>query len=78
MDLFQVDLTTIVAIWMAGSILLIAALALAARFAVKPVLDSIARLREARVSELERRFTRLERRFERARNPEMIRSGHSS
>lgn len=78
MDLFQVDLVTIVAIWMAGSFLLIVALALAARFAVKPVLDSLARLRETRVSELERRFTRLERRFERATNPEMIRSGHSS
>ncbi len=78
MDLFQVDLTTIVAIWMAGSILLVLALALAARFAVKPVLDSVARLREARVSELERRFTRLERRFERVHNPEIARSGHSS
>lgn len=78
MDLYHVDLTTIVAIWMAGSILLVLALALAARFALKPVLDSVARLREARVSELERRFTRLERSFERAYNPEMIRSGHSS
>lgn len=78
MNLFQADLTTIVAIWMAGSILLILALALAARFALKPVLDSVARLREARVSELERRFTRLERRFERANNSEMVRSGHSS
>ncbi len=78
MDLFQVDLTTIVAIWMAGSILLILALAFAARFALKPVLDSVARLRETRVSELERRFTRLERRFEQAHNREMVRSGHSS
>ena len=78
MDLYQVDLATIVAIWMAGSILLIFALALAARFALKPLLDSVARLREARVSELERRFTRLERSVERASNPEVIRSGHSS
>ncbi len=78
MDLFHVDLTTIIAIWMAGSILLILTLALAARFALKPLLDSVARLREARVSELERRFTRLERSFEQAANPEMIRSGHSS
>ncbi len=77
-DLYHVDFATIVAIWMAGSILLIFALALAARFALKPVLDSVARLREARVSELERRFTRLERSFEQAANPEMIRSGHSS
>lgn len=78
MDLYHVDLATIVAIWMAGSILLIFALALAARFALKPVLDSVARLREARVSELERRFTRLERSVERASNAEVIRSGHSS
>ncbi len=78
MDLFHVDLTTIIAIWMAGSILLILTLALAARFALKPLLDSVARLREARVSELERRFTRLERSVERASNPEVIRSGHSS
>ncbi|CAN5210418.1 hypothetical protein BH24GEM2_BH24GEM2_12400 [soil metagenome] len=78
MDLYHVDFATIVAIWMAGSILLIFALALAARFALKPVLDSVARLREARVSELERRFTRLERSVEHASNPEVIRSGHSS
>ncbi len=78
MDLYQVDFATIVAIWMAGSILLIFALALAARFALKPLLDSVARLREARVSELERRFARLERSVERASNQEVIRSGHSS
>lgn len=78
MESFSIDLTAVVAVWMAGSILLVLALALAARFAVKPVLDSVARIREARVSELERRFTRLERRVERASNTDMVRSGHSS
>ena len=78
MDLVSIDLTTVIAVWMAGSVLLVLALALAARFAVKPVLDSVTRLREARVSELERRFTRLERRVERGYNTEMVRSGHSS
>lgn len=78
MELSSIDLTAVIAVWIAGSILLVLALALAARFAVKPVLDSIARIREARVSELERRFTRLERRVERAFNTDMVRSGHSS
>ncbi len=74
----QINLAAVVAIWMAGSVVLVLALAFAARFALKPVLDSVARLREVRVSELEQRFTRLERRVERMSIVEGVRVGHTS
>ena len=77
MDL-QVNLALVVAVWMAGSVVLVLALAFAARWGVKPVLDSIARLREIRVAELEQRFTRLERRVDRMSIVEGVRVGHSS
>ena len=78
MEELQINVAEIVAIWMAGSVVLVLALAFAARFAVKPVLDSVTRMREARVTELERRFTRLERRVERAYNTERARVGYSA
>lgn len=77
MDL-QINVAAVVAIWMAGSVVLVLVLALVARFAVKPLVDSVARLREVRVSELEQRFTRLERRVERMSIVEGVRVGHSA
>ena len=75
---WQINLAAVVAIWMAGSVVLVLALAFAARFGLKPVLDSVAHLREVRVSELEQRFTRLERRVDRTSIVEGVRVGHSS
>lgn len=44
---FNADLTLIAAIWMGGSILLVPLAGLAARFGLKPLLDSVARVRAA-------------------------------
>jgi hypothetical protein len=62
MDL-SVDLTAMLAIWIAGVLLLVAVAGLAARLGLKPVLDSVARLRAAGrgAPELEERFAGVER-----------------
>jgi len=60
----DIDLTTIAAIWMGGVVLLVPLVGLVARFAVAPLLDSVARLRRAGSApadaELSERFDRLE------------------
>jgi len=59
----SVDLTAMLAIWVAGVLLLVAVAGLAARLGLKPVLDSVARLRAAGRggAELEERFAGVER-----------------
>jgi hypothetical protein len=65
MEILQVDVTKIVSIWMGGLILLVPLIGLSARIGIKPILDSVARMREARnvaepIEELELRFSRVE------------------
>lgn len=47
MEGMHIDVTEVAAIWMGGLLLLVPLLGLTLRFAVKPLLDSVARLREA-------------------------------
>jgi len=64
MPAFDVDLTVLAALWMGGCVLLVPLAGLTARFGLKPVLDSVARLRAAGRGDsaaLERRFEVLER-----------------
>lgn len=62
MDL-NVDLTAMLAIWIVGVLLLVPVAGLAARLGLKPVLDSVARVRAAGRAdpELEERFAGVER-----------------
>ena len=65
MEILQVDVTKIISIWMGGLILLIPLIGLSARIGIKPILDSVARMREARntgesMEDLELRFSRVE------------------
>lgn len=67
---FNLDLTSIAAIWMSGSVLMVALAGITARFGLVPLLDSVARLRAAgrgggsapdsRLEALERRLAALE------------------
>ncbi len=57
---FDVNLTVLAALWMGGSVLLVPLAGLTARFGLKPVLDSVARVRAAGRGD----FAALERRFE--------------
>lgn len=70
----NVDLTSIAAIWMGGSVLLVPLAGLTARFGIMPLLDSVARLRAAgrageapdtRLEALERRLAELARAVDR-------------
>ena len=47
MAALNVDVTAMLAIWIAGVLLLVPVLGLAARFGLRPVLDSVARMRAA-------------------------------
>jgi hypothetical protein len=47
MDTLNINVVEVLAVWMGGVVALVAAGGLAARFAVKPVLDSVARMRAA-------------------------------
>lgn len=64
----DVDITTVVAIWMGGLILLVPLAGLTARFALKPVLDAVAGVRRAgagvSADEFELRFARFERQLD--------------
>lgn len=64
---FTIDLTAISAIWMGGSVLLVPLAGLTARFGIKPLLDSVARVRAAgrhgEAAELEARFEAMEQGF---------------
>lgn len=72
----NLDLTSIAAIWMGGSVLMVALAGLTARFGLVPLLDSVARLRaagraqaaapDARLEALERRLAELARAVDRA------------
>ncbi|HEX2091768.1 MAG TPA: hypothetical protein VHG28_05165 [Longimicrobiaceae bacterium] len=74
MDALNVDLTMIAAIWMGGCVLLVPLAGLTARFAFKPLLESVARIRaagretdpgvEARLEALEQRLSDLVRAVE--------------
>ena len=61
----NIDLTAISAIWMGGSVLLVPLAGLTARFGIKPLLDSVARVRAAghggEAADLEARFDAMER-----------------
>jgi hypothetical protein len=62
----HIDITTVVAIWMGGAILLVPLLALLLRFGLPPVLEAVAELRRARVSQhAEERLARMESRLTR-------------
>jgi hypothetical protein len=62
----HIDITTVVAIWMGGAILLVPLLALALRFGLPPVLEAVAELRRARVDRpAEERMARMEARLAR-------------
>ncbi len=68
MQEMNVDLTLITAIWMGGSVLLVPLAGLTARYGLKPLLDSVARMRAADRSagneaELDVRFAAVERRL---------------
>jgi hypothetical protein len=62
---FNVDLTALAAIWMGGSVLLVPLAGITARYGIRPLLDSVARLRAAGArpdtEALEGRFAALER-----------------
>lgn len=63
---FNVDLTALAAIWMGGSVLLVPLAGITARYGIRPLLDSVARMRAAGVARseteaLEGRFAALER-----------------
>lgn len=62
---FNVDLTALAAIWMGGSVILVPLAGLTARYGIRPLLDSVARLRAAGhrgdAEALEGRFAALER-----------------
>lgn len=62
---FNVDLTALAAIWMGGSVILVPLAGLTARYGIRPLLDSVARLRAAgtrpETEALEGRFAALER-----------------
>lgn len=63
----NVDLTTLAAIWMGGSALLVPLAGLTARFGLRPLVDSVARMRAARPADdagMQTRFEALERRME--------------
>lgn len=67
----NVDLTTIVAIWLGAAVLIIPLLGLTARFGLVPILDAVTRMRGSRPAagldeETERRFAGLEARLSRA------------
>jgi hypothetical protein len=47
MDAMNVDVTAMLAIWIAGVLLLVPVLGIAARLGLRPVLDSVARMRAA-------------------------------
>jgi hypothetical protein len=61
----NVDLTALAAIWMGGSVILVPLAGLTARYGIRPLLDSVARLRAAggrgEAEALEGRFAALER-----------------
>ena len=61
----DVDITTLMAIWMGGLLLLVPLAGLTARYALKPVLDSVAAIRRAGagapMDDFELRFARMER-----------------
>ncbi|HYJ78070.1 MAG TPA: hypothetical protein VEW03_00510 [Longimicrobiaceae bacterium] len=65
MDALNVDVTAMLAIWIAGVLLLVPVLGLAARLGLRPVLDSVARVRAAGRAdpEAEERLTGLEDQF---------------
>ncbi len=62
---FNVDLTALAAIWMGGSVILVPLAGLTARYGIRPLLESVARLRAAGrggdAEALEGRFAALER-----------------
>ncbi|HEV2734068.1 MAG TPA: hypothetical protein VGV85_04480 [Longimicrobiaceae bacterium] len=62
---FNVDLTALAAIWMGGSVILVPLAGITARYGIRPLLDSVARLRAAGApgesEALEGRFAALER-----------------
>jgi hypothetical protein len=61
------DLTSLAAIWMGGSILLVPLAGLTARWGLRPLVDSVARMRAAGApadAGLEARFAAMERRME--------------
>ena len=63
---FNVDLTALAAIWMGGSVLLVPLAGITARYGIRPLLDSVARMRAAGAARreaeaLEGRFAALER-----------------
>jgi hypothetical protein len=65
---FNVDLTALAAIWMGGSVILVPLAGITARYGIRPLLDSVARLRAAgarpETEALEGRFEALERGLE--------------
>ena len=63
MNAIGLDLTTLAIVWLTASIVLIPLLVLAIRFAVLPLLETVARLRNAPIgtdATLERRLARAE------------------
>ncbi|HEV2149539.1 MAG TPA: hypothetical protein VGR37_19215 [Longimicrobiaceae bacterium] len=61
----NVDLTSLAAIWMGGSVLLVPLAGLTARYGLRPLVESVARMRAAGGdAALEARFAALERRME--------------
>lgn len=62
---FNVDLTALAAIWMGGSVILVPLAGITARYGIRPLLDSVARLRaagpRAESEALEGRFAAMER-----------------
>ncbi len=63
----NLDLYTIIGLWMAGAVLMVPLVALSVRFALVPLLDAIARFRTAQLARswedhANVRFARLERR----------------
>lgn len=68
MEGLHIDITAIAALWIGGMLLLIPIAGVTARFALKPLLESIARIREARsasrsTEEFELRFALVEQRL---------------
>lgn len=61
---FNVDLTALAAIWMGGSVLLVPLAGITARYGIRPLLESVARVRAAgargHVEVLESRFAAME------------------
>lgn len=85
MPTVEFDITTVVAIWMGGVIVLVPLMGLMARFGLAPVIDAVGRMRASALSsgsvaedELDGRFERLEARvIELARAVERLEEAHA-